>query len=145
MIKGYEKLKKLNKSKLSIPRKAQDIVEADTIYKDGIFKLGNRYSMTYRFKDVNYSIASKAQKVNLFLDYSELLNSLDSSTMSKITINNRKINIKDFKNEILIPFQQDGLNAYREEYNQMLLDKVSGSEDILQEKYLTVTVLLMSI
>ena len=33
MIKGYEKLKKLNKSKLSIPRKAQDIVEADTIYK----------------------------------------------------------------------------------------------------------------
>lgn len=145
MIKGYEKLKKLNKSKLSIPRKAQDIVEADTIYKDGIFKLGNRYSMTYRFKDVNYSIASKAQKVNLFLDYSELLNSLDSSTMSKITINNRKINIKDFKSEILIPFQQDGLNAYREEYNQMLLDKVSGSEDILQEKYLTVTVLLMSI
>ena len=140
MIKGYEKLKKLNKSKLSIPRKAQDIVEADTIYKDGIFKLGNRYSMTYRFKDVNYSIASKAQKVNLFLDYSELLNSLDSSTMSKITINNRKINIKDFKSEILIPFQQDGLNAYREEYNQMLLDKVSGSEDILQEKYLTVTV-----
>lgn len=111
MIKGYEKLKKLNKSKLSIPRKAQDIVEADTIYKDGIFKLGNRYSMTYRFKDVNYSIASKAQKVNLFLDYSELLNSLDSSTMSKITINNRKINIKDFKSEILIPFQQDGLNA----------------------------------
>ena len=140
MIKGYAKLKKLNKSKLSIPRTAQDIVEADTIYKDGIFRYANRYSMTYRFKDINYSVASKEEKVNIFLDYSELLNSLDSSTMSKITINNRKINIKDFKSEILIPFQQDGLNGYREEYNQMLLDKVSGSEDILQEKYITVTV-----
>lgn len=140
MIKGYERLRKQNKNKLSIPKKAQDIVEADTVYKDGIFKLGNRYSMTYRFKDVNYSIASKDEKISIFLDYSELLNSLDSSTMSKITINNRKINIKDFKSEILIPYQNDGLNEYREEYNQMLLDKVSGSEDILQEKYLTVTV-----
>ena len=140
MIKGYERLRKQNKNKLRIPKKAQDIVEADTVYKDGIFKLGNRYSMTYRFKDVNYSIASKDEKINIFLDYSELLNSLDSSTMSKITINNRKINIKDFKSEILIPYQNDGLNKYREEYNQMLLDKVSGSEDILQEKYLTVTI-----
>ena len=32
MIKGYERLRKQNTNKLRIPRKAQDIVEADTVY-----------------------------------------------------------------------------------------------------------------
>ena len=94
MIKSYERLKKQNKEKISVPKSAQDLIDIDTIYKDGIFCSKNKYSKTYRFKDINYSIASKDEKVGLFLNYSELLNSLDSSTMTKITINNRKINIK---------------------------------------------------
>ena len=140
MIKGYEKLKKLNKSKLSIPRKAQDIVEADTIYKDGIFRIGNRYSKSYRFLDINYSIASKEEKMDLFLNYGELLNSFDSSMMVKITINNRKIDIKQFKEDILIHLQHDEIDVYRKEYNEMLLDKLSESDDIVQEKYITITI-----
>ena len=90
-------MKKQNKEKISVPKSAQDLIDIDTIYKDGIFCSKNKYSKTYRFKDINYSIASKDEKVGLFLNYSELLNSLDSSTMTKITINNRKINIKEFK------------------------------------------------
>ena len=89
--------KKQNKEKISVPKSAQDLIDIDTLYKDGIFCSKNKYSKTYRFKDINYSIASKDEKVGLFLNYSELLNSLDSSTMTKITINNRKINIKEFK------------------------------------------------
>ena len=97
-------MKKQNKEKISVPKSAQDLIDIDTIYKDGIFCSKNKYSKTYRFKDINYSIASKDEKVGLFLNYSELLNSLDSSTMTKITINNRKIkiNIKEFKEKILI-------------------------------------------
>ena len=90
-------MKKQNKEKISVPKSAQDLIDIDTLYKDGIFCSKNKYSKTYRFKDINYSIASKDEKVGLFLNYSELLNSLDSSTMTKITINNRKINIKEFK------------------------------------------------
>ena len=90
-------MKKQNKEKISVPKSAQDLIDIDTIYKDGIFCSKNKYSKTYRFKDINYSIASKDEKIGLFLNYSELLNSLDSSTMTKITINNRKINIKEFK------------------------------------------------
>ncbi|MGN1181597.1 MAG: VirB4-like conjugal transfer ATPase, partial [Faecalibacillus sp.] len=110
MIKSYEKLRKQNKEKMKVPKSAQDIIDADTIYKDGIFCCGNKYSKTYKFKDINYSIASKDEKVGLFLNYSELLNSLDSSTMTKITINNRKINIKEFKEKILIPLKNDYLD-----------------------------------
>lgn len=113
MIKSYERLKKQNKEKISVPKSAQDLIDIDTIYKDGIFCSKNKYSKTYRFKDINYSIASKDEKVGLFLNYSELLNSLDSSIMTKITINNRKINIKEFKEKILIPLRNDHLDKYR--------------------------------
>lgn len=145
MIKSYERLKKLNKEKLRIPRTVQDTIPVDTIYKDGIFKSGNKYTKSYRFLDINYKIASGEDKNNLFLSYSDLLNSFDSSVMTKITINNRKVDIKKFKEDILIPLKQDNLDPYREEYNNMLLDKLSESDDIVQEKYITVTIFKNSI
>lgn len=37
MIKSYERLKKLNKEKIKIPKYVQDTIPVDTIYKDGIF------------------------------------------------------------------------------------------------------------
>ncbi|MEG0576858.1 MAG: TraE family protein, partial [Bacilli bacterium] len=139
MIKSYEKIRKQNKEKFKVPKSAQDIVDVDVIYSDGIFRIGNKFTKTYCFKDINYSIASKEEKVGLFLNYSELLNSLDSTTMTKITINNRKIDLKAFKEDILIPYQQDRLDKYRREYNNLLLEKVSGSDGIVQEKYITIT------
>ena len=145
MIKSLSKIRKQNKDKFKVPKSAQDVVDAEVIYKDGIFKIGNRYTKTYRFKDINYSISSKEEKVGLFLDYSDLLNSLDSSTMTKITINNRKIDLSEFKKNVLIPFQDDDLDEYRQEYNEMLMDKISSTDEIVQEKYITITAFKNSI
>ncbi len=44
MIKSYERLKKLNKEKTRVPRTVQDTIPVDTIYKDGIFRSGNKYT-----------------------------------------------------------------------------------------------------
>ena len=140
MIKSYERIKKQNKERIKVPRTVQDTIPVDTIYKDGIFRMGNKYSKSYRFLDINYKIASGEDKNNLFLSYSDLLNSFDSSVMTKITINNRKIDLKRFKDDILIPMKDDGLDVYRQEYNDMLLEKLAESDDIIQEKYITVTV-----
>lgn len=140
MIKSFSKLKKQNKEEFRIPKTTQDMIPVDTVYKDGIFKIGNRYTKSYRFLDINYAIASKKEKTGLFLDYGDLLNSFDSSVMVKITVNNHKIDLYKFKEDILIPFKEDGLDEYRKEYNEMLLDKLKESDDIVQEKYLTLTV-----
>lgn len=140
MIKSFSKLKKQNKEEFRIPKTTQDVIPVDTVYKDGIFKMGNRYTKSYRFLDINYAIASKEEKTGLFLDYGDLLNSFDSSVMVKITVNNHKIDLHKFKEDILIPFKEDGLDEYRKEYNEMLLDKLKESDDIVQEKYLTLTV-----
>ena len=140
MIKSFSKLKKQNKEEFRIPKTTQNVIPVDTVYKDGIFKIGNRYTKSYRFLDINYAIASKEEKTGLFLDYGDLLNSFDSSVMVKITVNNHKIDLHKFKEDILIPFKEDGLDEYRKEYNEMLLDKLKESDDIVQEKYLTLTV-----
>ena len=89
--------------------------------------------------DINYQVASKEDKEAMFLEYSELLNSFDSGVTFKITINSRRLNQQDFENAILIPMQEDGLNPYREEYNNMLMDKATGANRMVLEKYVTVS------
>ena len=53
MIKSYEKLRKREKQKYKVPKSAQDIIHVDVIYKDGIFQIDNKFTKTYRFRDIN--------------------------------------------------------------------------------------------
>ena len=132
MIKSVSRLRKLNREKVKVPHSVQDTIPVDTIYKDGIFRMGNKYSKSYRFVDINFAIASKEERTNLLLKYGDLLNSFDSSMMIKITINNRKIDLKQFKRDILIPLKGNHYDKYIQEYNDMLLDKLKESDDIVQ-------------
>ena len=141
MIKTVNNTLKQDKEKYQIPRKVQDIIPVRTVYPDGIFLSGKgKYSKTFRFRDINYAVASRSDKEMMFLEYSELLNAFDSGATTKITINNRRLNRLDFENQILIGMKNDGLNEYRKEYNSMLLDKATGSNAIVQDKYVTVSV-----
>ena len=141
MIKTVNNTLKQDKERYQIPGKVQDIIPVRTVYPDGIFLSGKgKYSKTFRFRDINYAVASRADKEMMFLEYSELLNAFDSGATTKITINNRRLNRLDFENQILIGMRNDGLNEYRKEYNSMLLDKATGSNAIVQDKYVTVSV-----
>ena len=72
--------------------------------------------------------------------YSELLNALDTGSTTKITINNKRLNRRNFEQEILIPPQGDQLDGGRSEYNAMLLDQVTDSSNsLVQERYVTVS------
>ena len=71
----------------------QDIIPVKAIWEDGIFLVGNnKYSKSYKFIDINYAVASREDKEAMFLDYSSLLNSLDTGATTKITISNRRLN-----------------------------------------------------
>ena len=76
----------------------------------------------------------------MFLNYSELLNSLDSSATSKITILNRRLNKVDFEKNILLPKANDNLDKYRDEYNRMLIEQATNSNSMVQEKFLTISI-----
>ena len=60
--------------------------------------------------DINYAVASKEDKEAMFLDYSDLLNSLDVGAITKITINNRRINKLDYI--IISHFDSDHVRFY---------------------------------
>ena len=140
-MKSIKNLFKQDKEKFIPPSSVQDCIPVKAIYKDGIFELSkNKYSKSFRFTDINYAVASKSDKEAMFLQYSELLNSLDPGATSKITVLNRRLNKVDFEKNVMIPLANDGLNEYRKEYNQMLMDKALGSNSIIQEKFLTISI-----
>lgn len=141
MIKTLQTIFKQDKEKFRIPRSVQQVIPIQAIWADGVFQVGrNKFTRTYKFMDINYAVASREDQEAMFLEYSELLNSFDSGATTKITINNRRLNRQDFEKAILIPMREDGLDVYREEYNEMLLEKATGSNRIVQEKYVTVSV-----
>ena len=140
MMRTLRRVLKIDKERYKVPRKVQEIIPVKRIWNDGIFLAGNTFTKMYRFTDINYLVASREDKETMFLAYSELLNSLDSGATTKITINNHRINKRDFEDAILMPLRDDDLDEYRKEYNQMLLDKAMGSNGMSQEKYITVSV-----
>jgi hypothetical protein len=147
MIKTLTNLFKQDKEQFIVPKSVQDCMPAYGISVDGILRLTKfkkngmyKYSKTFKFTDINYAVASREDKEAMFLEYSELLNSFDSGAVTKITINNQKLNRTALEQTILIPMADDGLDEYREEYNQMLLDKATGDDAVVQEKYVTISV-----
>lgn len=141
MIKTLSNLFKQDKEKFIVPKEVQDCIPICAIYDDGIFRVGrDKYLKTFNFTDINYDVASREDKEAMFLEYSELLNSLDSGATTKLTINNRQLNRLDFEKNILIPEAGDKLDMYREEYNKMLLDKATGANATVHDKYVTISI-----
>ena len=140
MIKTLQNTLKQDKEKFTVPRSVQDAIPIRRIWPDGVFQFGSKFSKCIRFSDINYAIASKEDKTAMFLNYSELLNALDTGSTTKITINNKRINRRNFESTILLPTQGDFLDGYRAEYNTMLMDKVTdASNSVVQERYITVS------
>lgn len=140
MMKSIKTILSQDKERYTVPKKVQDVIPIRRIWPDGIFQVGSKFVKSWKFSDINYLVASREDKESMFLTYSELLNSLDSGATTKITINNHHMKKADFEDSILMPMKADGLDEYRREYNQMLLDKAMDANGIMQEKYITVTV-----
>ena len=140
MIKSIKAIMRQDREPYRVPRRVQDVIPIQCVWPDGIFKVGVKFSKTYRFTDINYKVAGQEDKETMFRVYSELLNSLDCAATTKLTICNRRQSQADFEQSVLMPMREDGLDKYRREYNQMLMDKATGANGITQEKYVTITV-----
>lgn len=124
-----------------IPTTVEQAIPIRDVCEDGIFLVGrNLWSKTYRFTDVNYATASKEDKEGMFFAYSEILNTFDAGAMSKITVNNRRLNQTKFRENNMLELQGDSLDKYRNEYNRILAGNANLSNGITHDKYLTVTV-----
>lgn len=141
MIRTLQNTIKQDKECFAVPKSVQDTIPIQSLWPDGVFQFGSKYSRTLRFSDINYAIASKEDKTAMFLSYSELLNALDTGSTTKLTINNKRVDRENVARDILLPRRDDFLDGYRAEYNTMLMDKATGAANsVVQERYLTLSV-----
>lgn len=121
-------------------KRSQDIIPIKEAYKNGMFRhAGNRYSMTYDLKDIDYQTAADSERDVVFECWSEVLNSLDSSKASmKVTICKRRMNKKDKLRKTLLPTEVgDGYDHLRIAFNRLRYDDVQGDQGYIQDKYVT--------
>ena len=127
------------RDRFSIPRSVQKSIPIKRVYKDGIFEVSSKFSKTWRFFDVNYKVASPEKQMELFISYCAFLNALPVNAAAKITLFNRRLNQREFSNTLLMPYKGDGQDQYRGEYNDLLSDKAGDSNNLIQEKYITIS------
>ena len=141
MSKTLLSMKKKNSEAFVAPKSCQDAIPIKRVYDDGIFQVGRElFSKTFKFTDINYAVADYDDKQNMLQEYADFLSTLDAGVPAKITINNRRINRLDIERTLLLPDKDDGLDDYRHEYNRMLLDKATGANAMVQDKYFTLFV-----
>ena len=139
-MKAIKQVLRQDKEPYRIPKRVQDVIPIKRIWSDGIFLAGTRYCKSFKFTDINYMVASEAEQKKMFLSYAALVNSLDCGATTKITINNRHLNRKNFEDAVLMKMEYDGLDLFRDEYNAVIMDKATAGNGIIQEKYVTVSV-----
>ena len=152
--KHEERLKKLNKSteqqnaelkkqlkSEAVPKNSQQIVRYEKMFEDGICEIEpGLYSRTIKFSDINYQTARQDEQEDLFTRYCEILNYCDPTMNIQISIVNRRIDEKSFKETMFMEMENDNLDQYRKEMNEMLAQKaLEGQNSIVREKYLTFT------
>ena len=113
------------------------------VYKNGIMKVDkNKYSKSYKIPSVNFKTEKGESQDKIADNYSEFIGSFEPGVDIEVTLYNKTINVDDFKQKIFLEMKADNLNAYREEYNDMLVEKMKAAKNNLHtETILTVTVM----
>lgn len=75
LIKTLSQALKMDKERFRVPKSVQQAVPIRRIWPDGIFQVGNKYSKSFRFTDINYAIAINIE--NLVMEYKKGVKSLD--------------------------------------------------------------------
>lgn len=120
----------------------QQAIPYDNVYLNGIIKTEEeRFSKCYSLEDINFRIATQEDQEIKFQDYEKLLNFFGENADVQICINNKSARKEDVLGDVLIKPRNDDLNLYRDEYNQILKDKMTeGRNDILSSIYLSVSI-----
>lgn len=119
LIKTLTAANKSEQEKFRIPRSVQQSIPVRCVFNDGIWQVGRKHSMTWRFADINYIAASDEDRRSIFSSYGAVLNTLPTDAGAKITIINHRLNPRDFERQILMREKGDGLDRYRRDVNNI--------------------------
>lgn len=137
------KSKQMKKSPLTdVPKTVQGSIPYLGVYENGIFQNDeNTYSKVYKIPDMNFLIEDTERQKEIFGNFMELLSSFGPEVHIQQVIFNKTIKPAELESKVLMKTQNDKLNEYREEMNEMLIDKMAkASNNIIHEKYFVLSV-----
>lgn len=137
------KSKQMKKSPLTdVPKTVQGSIPYLGVYENGIFQNDeNTYSKVYKIPDMNFLIEDTERQKEIFGNFMELLSSFGAEVHVQQVIFNKTIKPAELESKVLMKTQNDKLNEYREEMNEMLIDKMAkASNNIIHEKYFVLSV-----
>lgn len=137
------KSKKTKKSPLTdVPKTVQESIPYLGVYENGIFQNDeDTYSKVYKIPDMNFLIEDTEKQKEIFGNFMELLSSFGPEVHVQQVIFNKTIKPAELESKVLMKTQNDKLNEYREEMNEMLIDKMAkASNNIIHEKYFVLSV-----
>ena len=124
------------------PQTAQQTLPYRRMYPDGLCQVTEKtYSRTVRFHDINYQQAQEDDRQAIFASWCGVLNTFPPDVHVQFSFMNTQISEKDFEQSLVLPAQEDGFDAVREEFSSVLLHQVSKGNNALQRsKYITFAV-----
>lgn len=141
--KNSKKSPKKKKESLKIPKTAQQTIPYVAVYEDsGIIEIADCvFTKAYLLKDINYQIAKLQEQEEMFIRFGEFINSFDPSIRFQIVVINKNMDQEEFEIKTLLKPRYDYFDPLREEYNEMLLNKMrEGRNNMTKAKVLVVSV-----
>jgi type IV secretory pathway VirB4 component len=128
------------KERAKIAKTVQQTIPYLAAYPCGALQVApTRFSRAYALSDINFTTASQDEQEELFDAFCLLLNTLSEADV-QICCMNKAVDIEAFKKKHLIAFKNDGLDVYRNEVNDIMLQNLGGGKSITNEKYIVLTI-----
>ena len=99
------------------------------------------YSKSYLVSDINYTALTEDEQEVKLRQFSELLNSFDSTVSVQISLVNLPMSREEYESKLILHACGDGHDHQRQEFNTVIHDKIMDGQKGLQcRKIITVTV-----
>ena len=140
MVKTLTAANQSERDKLKIPRSVQQSIPIKAVYPDGIWTVGRKHSRSWKLTDVNYVAASPEAQRSIITAYCGAINTMPTDATTKITVVNNRLNPVEFQRRMLLGYTGDWMDHYREEANGIVLGKCSKSNNLVQQRFVTMSI-----
>ena len=121
---------------------AQETIPYEVMWPDGLCRMSpGRYSKSILFEDINYQLASKDDQEAAFEKFKDFYNFFDSSVDIQLSLLSHYTDREYWAKSINIEEQDDEFNDVRDEYEEMLRNKMEyGSNGLQKTKMFTLSI-----
>ena len=132
-------LRWLTKNRVHIPRSTQDFIPLDEFYEDGMARSGNKYSVLFRFSDVDFASLSDGDKSSMLDKYESIISTFTDKATYKITVASYNISQESVFYKMAVP-DFDFNKQLSDSVNEQIFDNIADRGQSLTFLYLTVTI-----